>query len=177
MNHLIHPYLDSFSIHSFQNHILNSFEIAIDRHNAKLRFPRNYSLNLRYLLIALRSIFRRVFIEKPCVSYRTFGSGCLNASRIVVTNAASRLSFTYASRFDIRPDSRVRFHTRTIFCSQMDEIRLSENYWPDRWNYRFISLINFESIAVSYRSRPYPKIWRFVVVDLLQRKTSHQHLI
>lgn len=130
MNHLIHPYLDSFSIHSFQNHILNSFEIAIDRHNAKLRFPRNYSLNLRYLLIALRSIFRRVFIEKPCVSYRTFGSGCLNASRIVVTNAASRLSFTYASRFDIRPDSRVRFHTRTIFCSQMDEIRLSENYWP-----------------------------------------------
>lgn len=56
--------------------------------------------------------------------YRTLGPGCLNATRIIIADAAGRLSFTYPGGFNVCPDPRVWLHARTVFSAQVDQIRL-----------------------------------------------------
>ena len=107
--------------------------------------------------------------------YRTLGPGCLNATRIIIADAAGRLSFTYPGGFNVCPDPCVWLHARTVFSAQVDQIRLQspkkkkKNPIKEKLKKR-----NFKQNP--YRSRSNVEIGRFVIVHFLKRQTCHENL-
>ena len=126
----------------------------------KVFFSRHYQRH--HLILFLYRFSIKNIRKLKILFYRTFGSGRLNATRIVVADTAGRLSFLNPGGFDIGSDSRVRFHARTVLCAQVDQIRLCTTT-----NWRIV--IIYENGEGAYRSRSYPEIGRLVVVHLLQR--------